>query len=50
MPPMRDLSDAYTEGYLAAENGKPRECVTPWSAEWQREWFRGYDEYFSFDR
>lgn len=37
-------TDAYLEGYAAAEAGRPRECVNPWSVRWQEEWLRGYDE------
>lgn len=38
-------SDAYWEGYIAAEDGKARECHNPWNAWWLREWLRGYDDY-----
>jgi hypothetical protein len=41
---MSQPSDAYMEGYMAAEDGKPRECINPRNVQWQREWLRGYDE------
>jgi hypothetical protein len=37
------MSNAYLEGYIAAENGEPRECIDPWNAKWLAEWLHGYD-------
>jgi ribosome modulation factor len=37
-------NDAYWEGYIAAENGKSRDCINPWNAQWTVDWLRGYDD------
>jgi hypothetical protein len=34
----------FLEGFMAAQDGKPRLCVNPWNVWWLREWQRGYDE------
>ena len=39
------MSDAYWDGYLAAQKDKPRECLNPWNVAWMREWFQGYDSF-----
>jgi hypothetical protein len=41
---MNNPDDAYMEGYVACENGQPRDCPNPWSVAWLKEWMRGYDE------
>lgn len=43
-------SNAYWEGYLAAEAGKERHCSDPWSAQWLLEWFSGYDAFKASNR
>lgn len=37
-------TEAYWNGYIAAQAGRSRECANPWSVQWLLEWLRGYDD------